>query len=53
MTTTSITIRDPGHYAIQLEQTWLSQGPAEMRIQLEEASFGGRFTLLDVAVERL
>lgn len=53
MTTTSVRIEAPGHYAIHLEQSWLGQGPAEIRIWLEEASFGGRLTLLDVAVERL
>jgi hypothetical protein len=53
MTATSVTIRAPGHYAVSLEQGWLGQGPAEVRIWLEEASFGGRLTLVDVEVDRL
>ena len=53
MTTANVTIRDPGHYAVRLTQNWPGQGPAEMRLWLGEASFGGRLTLLDVAVERL
>lgn len=53
ITAASVTIRDPGYYAIQLEQQWPGQGPAEMRIWLEEAAFGGQLTLLGVEVERL
>lgn len=52
MKAASITIRESGHYAIALEQDWPGQAAAEVRIWLEEASFGGRLDLLDVRVER-
>ena len=53
MATASVTIKEPGRYAIRLNQDWLDPGAAEMRLWLDEASFGGRLTLLDVQVERL
>ena len=53
MTTASVTIGEPGHYAIALEQRWRAQGAAEVRLWLEQAAFGGRLGLLDVQVERL
>jgi hypothetical protein len=53
VTTASVAVQEAGRYAVRLDQNWAGSGPAEMRIWLDEASFGGRLTLVDVRVERL
>tara|TARA_R110002167_G_scaffold9750_2_gene45128 strand:+ start:421 stop:1290 length:870 start_codon:yes stop_codon:yes gene_type:complete len=53
ITSARMTIGEAGRYAIRLDQNWLNQGPAEIRLWLDQASFAGRLSLLDVHVERL